>query len=180
MSRLITLFILPFVAVANADWYNTQTASVVGSLPNPMGATHNPTPRMYADAGWLPAVRAVVPDGQQVVSSAWAVTGGVAVESVTTEPIPPRIPPASLLQGAALFRLIMQANFGTGAETNQAITEASVNKHFLDKRLAGTLTPSDAADMMVLGMWFPQITAWTGDGTVWTFPFHLIPEPETP
>ena len=37
-----------------------------------------------------------------------------------------------------------------------------------------------AADMMVLGMWFPQITEWTGDGTVWTFPFHLIPEPETP
>ena len=80
-----------------------------------------------------------------------------------------------LLGKAYVYRLAMERNFGPGAVTNQTYTEAYVIQHFTAKAMAGTITAQDLADSELLTRTFPELTAWTGDGTAWSFPWGYVP-----
>lgn len=86
-----------------------------------------------------------------------------------------RVPSADLMIEAELFRQTLRLHFGEGAETNRAITAPVVKTYFVGKRYTGTITAADLADATLLNDGFAKLAAWTGDGTSWTFPFHLIP-----
>lgn len=97
---------------------------------------------------------------------------------VIVEELPPAsapVPSLDLLIEAELFRQTMRLHFGDGAETNRAITAPLVKTYFVGKRYTGTITAADLADATLLNDGFAKLAAWTGDGTSWTFPFHLIP-----
>ena len=76
---------------------------------------------------------------------------------------------------AHIFRATLQKYFGAGAETNQAITQTSVQAYFIGLQQAGTVTAQNLADAEVLNTLFPVLSAITGDGTTWTFPWSTIP-----
>lgn len=75
---------------------------------------------------------------------------------------------------AAIFVATLRQHFGANAETNHEVTAATVEQYFIDKRLAGTLTMLDLADASLLERGFEMITAWTGDGTIWSFPWEVL------
>lgn len=83
------------------------------------------------------------------------------------------------LQGIALtahvFRIVMERNFGAGACTNQELTFSEVQSYFVQKLLNGTITQLETADSVYLQATFPILTEFTGDGTIWTIPWELIP-----
>lgn len=81
---------------------------------------------------------------------------------------------------AMLFREALEKHFGAGACTNTAVTFAAVEQYFAQRYLAGTADPLDSLDLSILQDTFPMITDITGDGTIWTFPWNLIPEPGLP
>lgn len=75
---------------------------------------------------------------------------------------------------AAIFVATLRQHFGANAETNHEVTAATVEQYFIGKRLAGTLTTLDLADASLLERGFESITAWTGDGTIWSFPWEVM------
>lgn len=83
---------------------------------------------------------------------------------------------AAVAPQAALFRHVLRQNFGAGAETNTAITAKAVEQYFIAKQLNGNITAADLGAATLLERGFSALKAFTGDGTSWSFPWHLIPE----
>ena len=81
----------------------------------------------------------------------------------------PKIPSGELIQTAFAFRQILSLHFGSGAETNRAVTESVVTDYFIGRRLGGTSQPNDAYDALILSKGFDSIKKFTGDDTSWTF-----------
>lgn len=79
-----------------------------------------------------------------------------------------------LWQMAAIFVATLRQHFGENAETNREVTASAVEQYFIGKRIAGTLTTLDLADASLLERGFDLITAWTGDGTIWSFPLEVL------
>jgi hypothetical protein len=82
--------------------------------------------------------------------------------------------PQSLLSAASVFREVLNRHFGPNAEANHAVTESAVESYFIGRNLSGTSGETDAADAMILTKGFEAITAWTGDGTIWSFPWEIF------
>lgn len=77
---------------------------------------------------------------------------------------------------AQLFRSILRAQFGANAETNPDIGYTAVMNHFAAKRMSGTITASDAGDMVFLEKLFKDLLPFGADGvTTWSLPWSLIP-----
>lgn len=128
-------------------------------------------------AGWSePWYQWTGADGQPQQSTSLSDVGTNAY-TVASAPLSAEKPTPSidLLIEAELFRQTIRLYFGAGAETNRAITAPVVKAYFVNKRYAGTITAADLADATLLDAGFRTLSAWTGDGTSWTFPFELIP-----
>ena len=80
-----------------------------------------------------------------------------------------------LMQQAAVFRLTLRRHFGDNAETNTNVTQSAVAGYFTQKQVAQTITAAELADAVILNELFAAISAWTGDGTTWSFPYELLP-----
>lgn len=76
---------------------------------------------------------------------------------------------------AHVFRIVMERNFGVGACTNQDLTFSVVQSYFVQKLLSGTITQLETADSVYLQATFPILIEYTGDGTIWSIPWELIP-----
>jgi len=85
---------------------------------------------------------------------------------------------AAVAPEAGLFRMLLRDYFGPGAETNTTITAQYVTAYFIGKQLAGTITAQDLGAATLLERGFETIKSVTGDGTIWSFPWASIPEPE--
>ena len=81
---------------------------------------------------------------------------------------------ADLAEEAQLFKTILTIHFGEGAVTNTNVTERAVMQYFVNRRLSGTSEPTDASDGILLQRGFEVIKAYTGDGTVWSFPWEML------
>jgi len=81
----------------------------------------------------------------------------------------------AMAQTAAIFRATLRQHFGANAEIDHEVTASVVEQYFVGKRLDGTLTTLDIADASLLERGFDAITAWTGDGTTWNFPWEVLP-----
>jgi hypothetical protein len=77
---------------------------------------------------------------------------------------------------AAIFRWTLQQHFGVGAETNRLVTEDTVTLYFINRCRNGTGEATDGTDALVLSKGFEAIKSVTKDGTIWSFPWYLIPE----
>jgi hypothetical protein len=86
--------------------------------------------------------------------------------------------PSALWQVAGAYQKTMRGYFGAGAETNTAVTFPTVQGFFLGVQ-QGLIPVADkgqaSLDSQALQAGFTAISAWTGDGTAWTFPYNLIP-----
>ena len=76
---------------------------------------------------------------------------------------------------ASVYRTALRRNFGDGAETNQAISQAYAMAYFAAKVAAATITPLETADSALLMAAFPILSALTPDGTTWSFPWEAVP-----
>lgn len=173
-----------YIRIQNNEVTNTYPAGLPASVPwcddRPY---YNATHRHAAD-GIYPAQFAITPDGMVKTGSTWALVDGVCIEAgeyVTQEECDSQeradriatITP-KLWNMAAIFVATLRQHFGAGAETNHEVTAATVEQYFIGKRLAGTLTMLDLADASLLERGFEMITAWTGDGTIWSFPWEVL------
>lgn len=73
---------------------------------------------------------------------------------------------------AYMLRGILTKHFGVGAETNHDVTITSVTNYFATK---SPFTAEDARDVMLLKELFAAVVEWTGDNTIWSFPFEVLP-----
>lgn len=80
-----------------------------------------------------------------------------------------------LIPQAQLLRTLLRRNFGDAAETNREVTVESVTAYFAGLTLAGTITAVQASDGVLLARCFEALVAWTGDGTIWTIPWEVVP-----
>jgi hypothetical protein len=185
MKHILLTIVLLATATANAQQALVRDNEVVQTWRNSAPAKHRDYPGVYPfhsasalpdGATLIPATFAVVPDGEQVTSSSWTVTGTNAVQSIETEPIPTPIPSEPLIQTAFAFRAVLREHFGAGAETNRAVTATVVNNYFVNRRLTNTTGPTDATDSLLLLKGFEALTEFTGDGTSWSFPWSYVPE----
>jgi hypothetical protein len=168
------------------QYANIITGELAGSLPASLevsgGMTIGPTWEQCLAAGWRRVVETDTPDEGCVVTH-WTpleVDGEtcrleIAVQSnVQAEKV------ARLTQEivflAQTFRIALRRNFGANAETNQAVTAQAVTAHFLQATAAGTMTPVQIADAMLLANLFPRLSEWNGTGETWTLPWAQIPE----
>lgn len=170
------------------SYYNTITNRKYPTLPESYaGVSHYPmATHRHTQDGFYPLVELILPDGYQKISGTQTYTldGDVVRENWQTqtdaEACAERVASITpeLWQTASLFRTILRLHFGDNAETNEAITEDSITAYFVNRRL--TLSASertdDAADSILLTNGFAAITEWTGDGTVWTFPWAQLTE----
>ena len=131
-----------------------------------------------------------VPDGYTVTAWGYTEAGGVychevivAATNIADAQAAARAAriaatPQSLWQIAAMFRGTLRKYFGDGAETNQTITLPVVMGYFLQIQ-QGIVTVPDKAqaglDSQALQAGFQAITQWTMDGTVWSFPWEMLP-----
>lgn len=83
---------------------------------------------------------------------------------------------ANIAEQATVFRWVLQQHFGVGAETNEDVTEQAISKYFIQRRIAGTGSPDDASDAILLQSGFEAIKKVTEDETSWSLPWNLIPE----
>ena len=100
------------------------------------------------------------------------------LEFTKSMPIPTAPLDQDLLEQASLFKTIMTIHFGTNSVTNTNITERIVTSYFINRRLNGTSEPTDASDAMLLQKGFETLKSYTGDGTVWSFPWAKLEEKE--
>lgn len=152
-------------------WGGTLPSIVPWSNVRPYHAA--PVETLEGD-GVYPAQFAEIPDGHQKTSESWAIVDGVAVQSIVTEPIPARVPSVKLMADAESFKIAMERTFGEGAHLNQAITEGYVYMYFKQLSDSGQATAAQTTDGVTLMRTFPAITDFTGDGTVWSFPWSLL------
>lgn len=133
----------------------------------------------FIDGRLYPSEGVVLPhceEGYRAVNVEQSVVEGAAVFAWDCELIVDPIPPEGLLQIASAFRHILREHFGEEAETNTDVTANAVAAYFINRRLTNTGEATDGQDAFFLQTGFEQITAWTGDGTVWSFPWHLLEE----
>lgn len=170
------------------NYYNTTTQRKCTTLPQSYaGISHYPmATHRHASDGFYPLIEFTTPDGYNKITGTQTYTldGDVVRESwhvqSDAEAYAERVASIStdLWQTASLFRTILRLHFGDNAETNEAITEDSITAYFVTRRL--TLSASertdDAADSILLTNGFAAITEWTGDGTVWSFPWDQLAE----
>lgn len=83
----------------------------------------------------------------------------------------------ALVPMATVYRIVMERNFGTGACTNRTVTETYVTTYFSTKLALGTITSLESSDSLFLLANTPKIMEFTGDGTIWSFPWSQVPEP---
>jgi hypothetical protein len=76
---------------------------------------------------------------------------------------------------ATVFRWVLHQHFGENAETDHNITEEAVTQYFIQRRITGTSSPTDASDAILLQKGFDAIKTFTGDGTSWSFPWDQLP-----
>jgi len=74
---------------------------------------------------------------------------------------------------AFILRAILRRHFGEGAETNTDVTVSSATNYFATK---SPFTAEDARDVMLLKELFEAVIAWTGDNTIWTFAWGVLPD----
>lgn len=79
------------------------------------------------------------------------------------------------VDAATLYRLTLRRHFGNEAETNRDITVDVVEKYFAKKQAAGSITAAEVADGVMLSRLRDDLSGYTADGTMWTFPWEAIP-----
>ena len=189
MKALLTilLFLYSF-AIYAAPYYNFQSGVESPSLPNPMGATWNPTPTQQHAAGWREIVEIKEPTpGFRVVRYGYEEIDqatcrkivleekNIADEAAEQEAARIASITPQLWQQAGAFRFTIRKHFGDGAETNRTVTLAAVETYFVGKQMAGSITAQETADALVLEHLFTVISDWTGDGTTFSFPWTHLP-----
>ena len=171
MKTLAAIVLLAAALSTGAQMYsNSITGELASALPNPLwldGWKSPPSAEDYAAAGWAALTAEQIAALQQAAQAQAAQEYAAKVAAIAPE--------------AAVFRLLYESHFGPGAVTNRAITEAAVAAYFTGRRvgkLLGTETNDisfDAQDIIALNRGFELIKAVTGDGTIWTFPWDLVP-----
>ena len=157
--------------LATAQPWRNDAGHVLTSLPSAIaiGGRYIIAPT-EADilTEYRPAQTAAIPEGHQITSESWEIVDGVAVQSVETEPIPPRVPDARLLAIAEAYRTTLRSMYGDNAETDRAVTRQRVE----DDLLAMTMHDQGVDAIraaMVLERGFEAICQWTGSAETWSF-----------
>jgi hypothetical protein len=165
---------------------NIITGALADSLPASIEVggfrTNGATEQQCFEAGWRRVVETEAPDAGCVVTR-WRVDelDGETCRLLIDEQRNPQSDKIASLTAeivflAQAFRIALRRNFGAGAETNQAVTAQAVTAHFLALTAAGTMTPTQIADAMLLANLFPRLSEWNGAGETWTLPWAQIPE----
>ena len=152
------------------------------------GRTYSPTWAQCVAAGWRRIISVEsVPVGWRVVrytldeidgetcADTVAERANIADENAAATDAKLATLTPELVQKAALFRSILRARFGDGAETNLAINRETVSQHFVGLRIAGNVQAKDVADAVILDSLFGDLAAWTGTGETWSFPWGVVP-----
>jgi hypothetical protein len=111
------------------------------------------------------------------IEAPYGTIAGYTYDGTNFFPPPKPLPPApseELMEMASVFRLLLRLHFGENAETNTNITEKTVIRYFIERRLNGTSEQNDASDGILLQKGFDAIISYTQDGTIWSFPWDLI------
>jgi hypothetical protein len=186
---LIVTLLITTCAASFGAVYHIPTGRTFDAIPQTWRAQYPHTSNLplspYA-TDFLPVQAATVPAGHVVTNRSIEVIDGVAIEQIETvtqaeydaAQYAARIATITpdLWQTAGVFRALMREHFGPGAETNTTIKAGTVATYFINRRMTGTGGANDGQDSFFLQMAFEQIKAWTGDGTSYTFPWHLLPE----
>lgn len=166
---------------------NVNTKQITDALPTQIGATWNPTLEQLQAAGWREVKSVGIPpegcsvtayDVVELSSSDCELTvlsyfDPVAAAAAARQTRLASITPELLFQ-ANVFRTIMHTYFGPGSETNHDLTRLAVASYFNDRRTSGTITAQETSDFVALQDLFDVISAWTGDGTTWSFEWSLL------
>ena len=171
MKNIIFLILLLIAVSANAQYSNRITGEMAFTLPDPLltegGYLSPPSQEDYYNAGWEPLSSEQIDDIQQAEKE--------AVQQEYLRKV------SEVAKDAAVFRAIYEHHFGPGAVTNRNITEDDVAEYFTTRRfnkIMGTETndiSADGLDILALNRGFEKIKMITGDGSIWTFPWDLIP-----
>lgn len=161
------------------QYVNINTNQVLQNRPKSIRHNNNlvisPSDDILKEAGWYPIgsrdntqiTRQLV-----VIGRTWSIDdNGFAHETIVTTL---RKVDEKLKETARIFRDILRIHFGENAETNTEVTENAVTQYFLNKRLTGNMEPTDTMDSMLLLEGFKSIRSWTGDGTIWSFPWEIL------
>jgi len=144
---------------------------VAGNVSRHTGDTPYPT-----NAVWRSEVTADTPVSQLTITNGVVRMKSIEqLEAQRIAAIQAELTP-SVVQAIQSFLAILHLHFGEGAETNTAITADAVTGYFLARRLTGTGANTDAEDAMILQTGFELIKGFAGDGTIWSFPWQLLPE----
>ena len=166
---------------------NVITGEMNCVLPSPLGATFNPTMEQYNQAGYRERISIDQPaEGFRAKGYAVQEIDAATCKLVITEQINiadeleaarqarlATITP-TLKMEAGMLREILRKHFGPNAETNHAVTYDVVQNYFIAKQADGSITTQELADMLVMQKLFSDIIMWTGDGTIWSFPFDIL------
>jgi hypothetical protein len=167
---------------------NISTGEMGVTLPNPLGATFNPSMDQYRSVGYRERVSVDQPtQGFRVVRYAPEAIDGSTCKLIVAQEVNiaeeeeiarqaklATLTPVLIAQ-ASIFRATIRKYFGDNAETNRAVTFTVVETYFLSKQVSGTITVQEVGDMFALKELFVVLSSWTGDTTTWSFPWDHVP-----
>jgi hypothetical protein len=153
--------------------YNTITKQVAETAPGGVyeGVDYHGSPPddVSERAGWVD----VTPEIQaQIDADKMAIDAESAATRLAT------FTPALAMVASVMRRTLNEvfvATFGEHCELNRNLTAEVVFGYYFQIIATRPLTDEEQRAKDILQNGFEALTAWTGDGTIWTIPWEVVP-----